>query len=231
MEIKCRLKNRFLNMKYASKDVRISSNAVVRMNSRFEGCNRIGEGSFFSGEIGYASYIGDHSNVSAAIGRFCSIANNVRIIRGRHPVDGFVSIHPAFYSTMAQCGMTYAEQNLFDEVRYADPEKKAVVVIGSDVWIGDNALIMDGLHIGDGAVIAAGAVVTKDVPPYAIVGGCPARIIRYRFDEDTIRRLLMIRWWDRPLQWIKENAEKFNDIDEFICQKEGENDEDLSRSY
>lgn len=224
MGFKCMLKNRLLNMKYASENVRISSSAVVRMDCRFEGCNRIGEGSFFSGEIGYASYIGAHSNVSAAIGRFCSIANNVRIVRGRHPVDGFVSIHPAFYSTMAQCGMTYAEQNLFDEVRYADSEKKAVVVIGSDVWIGDNALIMDGLHIGDGAVIAAGAVVTKDVPPYAIVGGCPARIIRYRFDEDTIRCLLQIRWWDRPLQWIKENADMFRNVDAFIRKEEMIND-------
>ena len=83
--------------------------------------------------------------------------------------------------------------------------------IGHDVWIGYGAIIMDGVTIGTGAVVAAAAVVTKDVPPYAIVAGVPARIIRYRFDDDTIRRLLESRWWDFPEEFIATRL-KFDDV-------------------
>jgi virginiamycin A acetyltransferase len=78
--------------------------------------------------------------------------------------------------------------------------------VGNDVWIGYQALIMPGVSIGDGAIIASGAVVTKAVPPYAIVGGNPARVIRDRFDEDTIHRLLNIRWWDWPVEKVTANV-------------------------
>ena len=77
-------------------------------------------------------------------------------------------------------------------------------IIGSDVWIGANVLIMSGIIIGDGAVLGAGAVVTKDVPPYAIVGGVPAKVIKYRFDEETIKELLELKWWDLPDEKIKQ---------------------------
>jgi virginiamycin A acetyltransferase len=75
-------------------------------------------------------------------------------------------------------------------------------VIGNDVWIGYDAMIMPGVTIGDGAIVSSRAVVTGDVPPYAIVGGNPARILRERFDADSVQRLLAIAWWDRPLEWI-----------------------------
>ena len=81
--------------------------------------------------------------------------------------------------------------------------------IGHDVWIGANALILPEVTIGDGAVIAAGAVVTRDVPPYAIVGGVPARVIRYRFSPEMIDAFLEIKWWDWPLEKIKENFDLF----------------------
>ncbi len=90
------------------------------------------------------------------------------------------------------------------------------VVIGNDVWIGANAIILPGVNIGDGAVIGAGTVVTKDVPPYAIVGGNPARVIKYRFDENTINTLLKIKWWDFPYQTIIDNIDQFYSVDKFI---------------
>ena len=89
------------------------------------------------------------------------------------------------------------------------------VIIGNDVWIGRNAIIMDGVEIGSGAVVASGAIVTKDVPPYAIVGGVPAKVIRYRFDEQTIERLIESRWWDYPDEFI-ENELKFDDIEQCL---------------
>ena len=82
---------------------------------------------------------------------------------------------------------------------------KGDIIIGNDVWIGYEAVILAGVTIGDGAVIGSRAVVTKDVPPYTIVGGVPAKTIRRRFDEDTIRELLRLRWWDWPEEMIKEN--------------------------
>ena len=83
------------------------------------------------------------------------------------------------------------------------------VIIGNDVWIGSHALILGGVKIGDGAVIGAGAVVTKDVPPYAVVGGVPARIIKYRFSQEIIDKLLEIKWWNLPENILKENIKLF----------------------
>lgn len=103
---------------------------------------------------------------------------------------------------------------------YSDDEKytefKRQIEIGNDVWIGDSVLILDGVKIGDGAVLAAGAVVTADVPPYAIVGGVPAKVIRYRFNEDEIEHLIKLKWWDKSEQWIKENAHLFSNVKKFI---------------
>jgi len=91
--------------------------------------------------------------------------------------------------------------------------------IGNDVWIGAGATLLGkggGLTIGDGAIVGAGSVVTKDVPPYAIVGGNPARIIRYRFDEAIIRRLLALKWWDWPVERIMAAKEDFKDVNLFL---------------
>lgn len=93
---------------------------------------------------------------------------------------------------------------------------KVAVKIGNDVWIGTGVLILEGVTIGDGAVVAAGAVVTKDVEPYAIVGGVPAKVIRYRHTEEQRDKLIEFKWWDKDLDWIKNNAELFCNVGDFV---------------
>lgn len=180
-----------------------------------EGMNVIHRGVTFHGKMGYGSYIGPESNINATIGKFCSIGSHVNIISGTHPSVNFVSTHPCFYSTKKQAGFTYMDKDIFKEEITVDSEGH-VVEIGNDVWIGTNVLILPGIHIGDGSIIAAGSVVTQDVQPYTIVGGVPAKIIRKRFSEEQINYLLAIQWWNQPLDWIKNNAKYFSDIEIFI---------------
>ncbi len=85
--------------------------------------------------------------------------------------------------------------------------------IGNDVWIGANVLILDGVTIGNGAIIAAGAVVTKDVPPYAVVGGVPAKIIKYRFNKEEIDFLEQLKWWEKDEKWLTEYGKYFNNVE------------------
>jgi acetyltransferase-like isoleucine patch superfamily enzyme len=124
----------------------------------------------------------------AEIGAFTSMAANINYSLGNHPLDR-VSTHPFFY--LKKFGLVGADR---DDIIASVP-KNGKITIGHDVWIGRDVTLLTGITIGTGAVIAAGAVVTKDVPPYAIVGGVPAKIIRYRFDEPTIARLLASAWW------------------------------------
>jgi lipopolysaccharide transport system ATP-binding protein len=139
------------------------------------------------------------------IGKFCSIADNVSImVDGNHRSD-WVTTYPLFLIK----GIPHAE---------GLPDGKGDIVIGNDVWIGTGALIMPGVKIGDGAVIGARSVVTKKVDDYAIVGGNPARHIRYRFTENQIKALKEIRWWDWDIEKIKENHRlmESQDIDAFL---------------
>jgi len=136
-------------------------------------------------------------DATLTIGSFCSIAGDVQVfLGGNHRVDWittfpFGHIHHQHFNTFSGEG---------------HPSTNGNVVVGNDVWIGDGATILSGVSIGDGAVIAAKSVVTKDVPPYAIVGGNPAKLIRYRFDNSTITQLQDLAWWDLPDDYINKIA-------------------------
>ena len=121
---------------------------------------------------------------NVSVGKYCSIANNVMIGIGQHPTN-LVSTNSIFYKN----GIN---DKFATHINYEEEPK---TVIGNDVWFGNGALIMEGVHIGDGTIIAARAVVTKSTPPYSIVGGVPAKIIKYRFSEDVIAALLKTKWW------------------------------------
>lgn len=161
--------------------------------------------------------IGDHTygkprvlswreGATLTIGKYCSISTNVTIFLGSEHRTDWISTYPFPYFWEEAKSIT------------GHPMTKGDVIIGNDVWIGYNAIILSGVKVGDGGVIGAGSVVAKNVPPYAIVAGNPAEIIRYRFDGETIKKLLEIRWWDWPDLRVRENV-KFicNDaIQEFI---------------
>lgn len=192
---------------YRTKGVKFSPFTYLNLRTKFEGDNVIGKKTVISNSrIGKGSYIGQNSNLAnCEIGRFCSIASDVSIIVGTHPTN-FVSTSPAFFSLRKQNGKTYVDRQLFEEIQ-------ARTIIGNDVWIGEDVRIMGGVKIGNGAIVGARALVVKDVPPYAIVGGVPAKIIRYRFNESIIKELQLLQWWNRPEEWLQKNAKYFVDVE------------------
>ncbi len=187
-------------------------------NSIFKGNNRIGKNTFFTnGFLNYGSYVGtDCFFCYTKIGKYCSIGNNVNIVRSTHPSSIFVSTHPAFFSIVKQAGFTYVQQQKFNEFLMLDKNPNISVIIGNDVWIGNDVTIMGGVKIGDGAIVGTKALITKDVEPYSIVGGVPAKFIKNRFDEEEVNILLNIKWWDKDEKWILENIDLFSNIDEFV---------------
>lgn len=206
--------SRKLNRK---KDCNIHWHTEIDTSTTFEGCNTIAENVGLNQcNIGYMTYIGnDTIFYKTDIGRFCSIADNVIIVFGQHPASGFSSTHQAFYFKNGVSGKSYVDLDYWSPEQtypHADIEKDRYVVIGNDVWIGKRVMIMSGVKIGDGAIIAAGAVVTKDVPPYSIVGGMPARLIRKRFSDDDIEWLLKLKWWYKDEKFWKKYGNYFHDI-------------------
>lgn len=208
---------RFRHLKNGIRHVTIKSGASVDLNNQFEGNNKIYKGcQLYSSSIGYGTYIAAHSRiVKTRIGRFSSIGANVQTYLGRHPID-FVTTHPAFFSTGKQSGITFASSNLYEEHIYTGEDKKFVVEIGNDVWIGNNVTILDGIKIGNGAIVATGAVVTKDIGPYEIWGGVPAKKIKARFDDPTIQRLLLTQWWQWDIARIEKESINFTDVKAFL---------------
>lgn len=149
----------------------------------------------------YTYFAGDSQVMYATVGRFCSIASHVRINPGNHPMTRVTQHHMTYRRAMFGFGE--------DDASVFQWRREHHVTIGNDVWIGHAAIVMPGVNIGDGAVIGSQAVVTKDVPPYTIVGGVPARPIRDRFPRDIAERLQRIAWWN----WTREELEtRFNDL-------------------
>lgn len=193
---------------YVDKETIFEGNNVINYKCIIEQC-LIGRGTYIQSESAFKK---------SKIGAWCSIGSQVKVVYGNHPTHEFVSLHPLFYLNKKMAGLQLNKKDKFTEYSYTDAEKKWFCEIGNDVWIGDRAIILNGTKIGDGAIIAAGAVVTRDVPPYGIVGGVPARIIKYRFNEKDIERLLSIKWWNKDVEWLKNNIDKFDSISNF---KEG----------
>lgn len=159
------------------------------------------------------SYIGEHTSVLyAEIGAFTCISNYCAIGGGSHPID-WVSVSPVFNTTK---GIIKKKLGL---LRYSPFQK---VYIGNDVWIGSHVLIKSGVTISDGAVIGMGSVVTHDVGSYEIWAGNPARMIRKRFDDETVNALLEIRWWEWDDKRIGENAEFFTSPKSLIAAVKGQ---------
>ena len=209
-KMKRMLKMAYYRKKYYRKGVRWSEGVDIGgFSTTFEGCNRIGRNSAFMGRLGRCSYMGENCRIHAKIGRYCSIASEVCTIQGRHPTADWVSTSPVFFSPDCQCGTTYVSRRKYDET---SPE----TIIGNDVWIGARATILAGVCIGDGAIIATGAVVTRDVEPYTMVGGVPAKPIRKRFTDAQIEVLLALKWWDKEEAWLKDHAAKFSSVEELI---------------
>jgi acetyltransferase-like isoleucine patch superfamily enzyme len=193
--------------KYKNKELRLPLRYGL-INTTVGVHNCIGDGVIISNSsLGNYSYINNNTIIQdATIGKFCSIGENVKIVLGSHPVN-FVSTHPAFYSNNKQF-------KTFSDKTYIEEFKK--VVIGNDVWIAEGAVIMGGVTIGNGAIVAARSVVTKDVAPYSIVGGIPAKHIKYRFDDETIEKLNNINWWDWDESVFLENYKLFQDPVQFL---------------
>ncbi|WP_338367069.1 CatB-related O-acetyltransferase [uncultured Pseudoalteromonas sp.] len=171
-------------------DIKIGRGVYIDRESSLMGHNLINDYSrLISASLGEYSYVSPFCIlIDTKVGRYCSIGPGVKIGLGLHPINE-LSTSPYIYN-----------QVLFKKRRKED---FSPVEIGHDVWIGANALIMGGIRVGIGAVIGAGAVVTKDVPDYAVVVGCPAKVIKKRFSETKIQELIDSKWWEENLDVIK----------------------------
>lgn len=199
----------------------IESGSYLNKGSVLEGRNYIGRDTCLTNvRVGYGSMVNRGCDLSnTRIGRYTSLGSRVTTELGSHPLDGrHVALHRAFYSTAAVHGYTYAVKDTYSDEKYIDDSKHIQVVIGNDVWIGNNVSIVEGVTIGDGAAIAAGSVVTKDVEPYGIYGGVPAKKIKSRFPEDKINALLRSKWWDKDEPELRRMTEAglFDDVEEFL---------------
>lgn len=194
------LKNEQINWSYFKSTSSTSDiDKLVKLNSPYK---------IYDSKIGAGTYIAPNSIISLTqIGKFCSIGPNFLSGWGIHPTDG-LSTSPMFYSTLKQNGRSLSVNDKIEE------RKK--IIIGNDVFIGANVTVLDGYSIGDGAIIGAGAVVSKDIPPYAIALGCPIKIIRYRFSEEKINKLLQIKWWDFDSERLQDVEKYFFNIDSFL---------------
>jgi acetyltransferase-like isoleucine patch superfamily enzyme len=209
------LNSNFLKLKLKKQNIIIESN-VSFIKTTFIKNNRICANSHIDkSSIGKFSYIGWNSILrNVEIGSFCSIAPFVEVIYGSHPTK-FISTHPIFYSNRKQCGLSFLKKNKYKEFNLISNTNRSVI-IGNDVWIGYGAKIIEGVTIQNGAIVLAGSVVTKDVEAFSIVGGVPAKHIKYRFEENERKLLDEFQWWNKDELWIRENLDLFLETKDFF---------------
>jgi len=200
-------KRLLLKQKYPT--LKIYPNVSVGFDNSFEeGVTLYHNVNITGCKVGRYTYIArDCKIANADIGRFCSIGPEVVCGLGMHPTN-MVSTHPSFYSLRGQSQVIFAKENHFKELQR--------VSIGNDVWIGARVISLDGVRIGNGAIIGAGALVNKDIPDYAIAVGIPSKVIKYRFNEEQIKLLNKICWWDWDIEKLKKYSDMFLDVNEFL---------------
>lgn len=186
------------------KKIRLSSvrNSDIHKTSVIESGSNVVNSSF--ARYSYCGY--DCEIIFTRIGSFTSISNNVHIGGGAHPLT-WVGMSPVFYDNVDSIKKKFAMHKRPDSLE---------TIIGNDVWIGQSTLIKQGITIGDGAVIGMGSVVTRDVEPYSVVAGNPAKQIKKRFDDTTIAELLQVKWWDLSEEDIEKYAYCFNNTEVFL---------------
>ncbi len=194
-----------------ARESKISSDDVFEGNNYIAGWvkkSHIGRGTYIMNQCWFQN---------AYVGRYCSIASEVKMVARRgHPTKDYVATSPAFHLGKAMID-TYVEEDAYEPYdKIQKSGQKWDVVIGNDVWIGTRVMLLGAITIGDGAIIGAGSVVTKDIPPYAVVAGNPARVLHYRFPQEIINKLLEIKWWNRDEKWIREHAVMFRDINQLL---------------
>ncbi len=195
---------RDIQNKYRFKGAMIGRDTTLDEQCKIEPGSRILESCTINhSTVKRYSYVGKRCIVQhATIGSYCSIANDVFIGLGRHPTDYFTT-SPLFYRVNNTLKRKVVKENL-------DFEEYQPIVIQDDVWIGARAIILGGVTIGQGAIVAANSVVTKDVPPYAIMGGTPAKVLKYRLEEERVNYLLAAKWTADAPDTILENIEQLN---------------------
>ena len=195
----------YLYSKFFKRIVRgksVKNSAIDKTSVVNSGCNVINV------KMGKYSYLGYDCEVfNAEIGSYCSIAGGVYIGGDEHPIN-WVSTSPVFHDVRCDPAKRFYKHKL-------PPVKQTI--IGNDVWIGRGAIVKQGVKIGNCAIIGSGAVVTKDVEPYSIIGGCPAKLIRYRFSDEVISELEKLQWWNLPDEVMYQLGVYATDVNEFIA--------------
>lgn len=208
---------------HAGERWRVGQHIGVNEGCEIEPYVNFASGDFIPRAVGAFSYSHSGLTSTASVGRYCSIAAGLTFFGDAHPLDRVTSSPTTFdapQGALRFIGSYLADQRISSYPSFPFESQPAPVTIGHDVWIGAQAMIAGGVTVGHGAVVGARSVVTKDVPPYAIVVGSPARIVRYRFPEPTIARLLAVQWW----RFGPEVVQRLGpcDIDRFLDAAEAE---------
>lgn len=179
-----------------SKKLKIGHSNEIR-NCQFGQYNALGDRVVIHNVLlGDCTYISAETNIrNTDVGKFVSIGPRCQIGLGKHPTSGYLSTHPLFFSNNTPLGFSFIKESTYSEFEQ--------ITIGNDVWIGANVIILDGITIGDGAIIGAGAIVTKNVDPFSIVKGIPAKHSKYRFSEEKIKEIQANPWWEKDLKTVE----------------------------